>query len=183
MADAINTDSTEIWKPIPGLEGRYEASSYGRINSIARQVQYPNGSYRQVGGRILKQHVCRSTGYPSVCINAKTQNVHRLVCAAFHGTAPTAKHQVAHNDGARDNNRADNLRWADAKENAADKYKHGREQIGERAPSGKLSETQVFEIRRDYVKGYGALKRLADHYGVSSTQILHIVNRRQWTHI
>ncbi|WP_449411892.1 HNH endonuclease signature motif containing protein [Methylobacterium komagatae] len=43
--------------------------------------------------------------------------VHRLVCEAFHGPAPTPEHQVAHADGTRWNARADNLRWATRTEN------------------------------------------------------------------
>ncbi|MFD5198845.1 HNH endonuclease signature motif containing protein [Streptomyces sp. NPDC058375] len=51
--------------------------------------------------------------------------VHRLVCAAFHGR-PAAGQQAAHGNGDRWDNRADNLRWATAAENSADKRAHGR---------------------------------------------------------
>src|SRR3982751_5117101 len=47
--------------------------------------------------------------------------VHRMVAEAFHGPAPTPKHEVAHWDGDPANNRAANLRWATSKENKADR--------------------------------------------------------------
>lgn len=33
----------EAWKEIPGLEGLYEVSNYGRIKSLAREIHYQNG--------------------------------------------------------------------------------------------------------------------------------------------
>jgi hypothetical protein len=51
--------------------------------------------------------------------------VHRMVCEAFHGPAPTLTHHAAHWDGNRKNNIPNNLRWATCSENHADKIRHG----------------------------------------------------------
>lgn len=43
--------------------------------------------------------------------------VHRLVCEAFNGPAPSERAVVIHLDEDATNNRADNLRWGTQKEN------------------------------------------------------------------
>lgn len=52
-----------------------------------------------------------SGGYLRVRRRSKWASVHRLVCIAFHGQAPSPEHTVDHKDGNRKNNRADNLHW------------------------------------------------------------------------
>lgn len=46
-----------------------------------------------------------------------TERIHRIVCTAFHGDAPTAQHVVDHIDTNRQNNRPENLRWLTKLEN------------------------------------------------------------------
>lgn len=43
--------------------------------------------------------------------------VHRIVCTAFHGDAPSDQHVVDHIDTNRQNNRPENLRWLTKLEN------------------------------------------------------------------
>jgi len=56
--------------------------------------------------------------------------VHVLVATAFHGSRPSPEHEVRHLDGCKTNNRADNLAWGTAKENAMDRERHGRTRRG-----------------------------------------------------
>lgn len=112
--------SVEIWKPIPGLEGHYEASSLGRIRSLKRgkvriMSAIPNGRYLQV----------------MICMDGKygRQGIHRLVCAAFYGPASGAIH-ACHYDGDAHNNQVSNLRWGTPLENADDLRRHGRHRNG-----------------------------------------------------
>lgn len=69
--------------------------------------------------------------------------VHRLVCIAFHGPKPSEAHQVRHLNGVRSDNRADNLRWGTAAENAADRKLHGTEMaaVNGRKSADKLRAT------------------------------------------
>lgn len=53
------------------------------------------------------------------------KSIHRLVCEAWHGPAPTEKHQAAHYDCDPTNNRPENLRWATQAENLADCKRNG----------------------------------------------------------
>lgn len=90
---------TEIWKDIPGYEGRYQASNEGRIK----------GAY----GRVLKPGNCR--GYSIVNISGYgTIAVHLLVARTF---LPLPNETVNHKDGNKKNNALINLEWVTRSEN------------------------------------------------------------------
>jgi hypothetical protein len=103
----------EEWRPIPGVPG-YEASSLGRIKAPSGNVlaQHTVGK----GGRYLRVRL--SWGRRALA------RVHRLVAMAFYGPPPSPRHHAAHwNDRGHDN-RASNIRWATARENAADRMRN-----------------------------------------------------------
>ena len=56
----------EIWKDIPGYEGRYQASTYGRIRSVDREItQLGRGGQpftRRLKGRILRPAATKKKG-------------------------------------------------------------------------------------------------------------------------
>ena len=58
-------------------------------------------------------------GYRQVTYKGRNWLVHRLICEAFHGMAPSDKPECDHIDRVRDNNCADNLRWVSREENLA----------------------------------------------------------------
>lgn len=113
----------EEWRPIPGYEGVYEASSLGRVRSLARVDM--RGQARPE--RILKQATLPS-GRLQVNLyrdgKQRIFKVHRLIALAFHGT-PEPGQVVCHNDGDPANNRASNIRWGTASENQLDAVRHG----------------------------------------------------------
>jgi len=173
--------SVEVWKPIPGYEGLYEASSEGRIRSVVRWMTNSYGRFRPYGGKVLRL-VTRATGHQLVALSAgnvvKTHSVHRLVCYAFHGFPSSEKPIVLHFDGDATNNRPENLRWGTNVENEADKRRHDRNAKGERNPSAKLTIDDVQQIRAQYRRGSG--RKLAAQFGISNTQLHDIVNRKSW---
>lgn len=75
----------EVWKDIPGFEGSYQASSLGRVRSLARHVGAKGGALRFNRGRVLSQ--CNMGRYKGVVLSVsggkQTLSVHRLVCMAF----------------------------------------------------------------------------------------------------
>jgi len=130
----LSTD--EIWKPIPGYEGCYEASNLGRIRSLERLARpSPNRSNFTVPGKVLKPGITRSTGYLSVVLRfdgeSKMRTVHSLVCEAF--IAPrTGGRYVDHINGDRTDNRLKNLRYLSQSQNMLNITKPVRSKVGAR---------------------------------------------------
>ena len=79
----------EVWKPIEGYEGIYEVSSFGRVRSLDRIVDFGNENYsRQMlcKGKIMKGSISHNGYiYVSLCLqNKKVRTyIHRLVAKAF----------------------------------------------------------------------------------------------------
>lgn len=113
----------EIWHPIPGLEGYYEASSEGRIRSRDRLILHRGRGLQLRHGAILKQQ--HSCGYLNITLFGKTYRVHQLVARAFHGPQPSGTWVLHHND-IRQDNRADNLYFGSPSQNVQDAIRNGR---------------------------------------------------------
>lgn len=176
----------EEWRDIPGWEGIYRVSSEGRVQRLPRFVKTKGGSFRlHKGGKISGN--LTAAGYRNLDLvgEGRRQRIglHEAVCAAFHGDKPGESHQVRHLDGVPSHNSAANLAWGTPKENAADRELHGTDPKGERAGNSRLKDADILAIRAAYAPKYGSLSRLAREYGVTPTQILNIVSRRQWAHI
>ncbi len=168
------SDQEEVWRVIP-LDPGYEASSKGHIRNAKTGKQLKPW---RAGAGYLYVHLWRS--------RIKT-GVHRLVAYAFLGYPPSALHEVAHNDGNRENNSSTNLRWATHADNQADIRKHGTGYYhgwrGENHPTAKLNDQQVMEIRRDCRSGRTTRKAMASKFGVSRASIDQIVQGRTWKHL
>lgn len=92
---------SEIWKDIPGYEGKYSVSNLGRVWShLTHRFLKPNTNY---------------SGYHHCCLtneNGKQwYGVHRLVALAFIPN-PDNKPTVNHINENKDDNRVENLEWA-----------------------------------------------------------------------
>ena len=115
----------EIWKDVVGFENYYQVSSFGRVRSKDRVVQYVKHyatgdvhvTHRFLG-KILS--LGNSDSYQSVLLSvdghSTTHLVHRLVAIAFIPN-PENKPEVNHKDGDKHHNYADNLEWATGHEN------------------------------------------------------------------
>lgn len=111
---------SEEWRDIPGYEGYYQVSSFGRIRSLDRFV--PMMSYRR--GRMVKGGIKSAAmdkhGYLKVllCQHGMRKNrfVHQLVALAF---IPNPKNllTVNHKDETKTNNHVSNLEWMSSENN------------------------------------------------------------------
>lgn len=104
---------TEEWLPIPGYEGYYEASSFGRVRSVDRVVAGKSNSIQNRPGHILTRRF-DSKGYALVTLSKNGQSssakVSRLVAKAFLPN-PFNFPVVNHKDENKSNDAADNLEW------------------------------------------------------------------------
>ena len=136
----------EIWKDIPGYEGKYQASTEGRIRSLDYEVggknHYSGKPFtRTIPGRILRPGRYCKTGHVSVVLGRGTDGkpVHQLVMRTFVGEPPLGM-EVLHINGNPKDNRLENLRYGTRTENILDVYKQG-------GVWRKLSTDDVYAIR------------------------------------
>ena len=188
MADSQDSLDGEIWKPVPGWEGLYEASSFGRVRRLPGFVRGRGKYMRPISGGIRKTPISSRAGYRNVMLcggNGRNQTImlHIVICATFHGPKPSERHQVAHSDGNPQNNNASNLRWATALENADDRERHGKTCRGPNSGTAKLTANVIADIRRAYAADNRSSGRIAAAFGITRTQVYNIVHRKQWAHI
>lgn len=189
-------EKDERWLPVVGFEGRYEVSDRGRVRCLViNRTGGRNGSVSLRANpqsrpvpRILQLGIS-SNGYVSANLTNATVlrkyfHVHTLVAAAFIGPRPDGK-QVAHGDGCKTNNRPENLRYVTAKENAADRERHGRTRRGDKSGRAKLTEAIVREIRARYVpacRHNGALA-MSREFGVCGMVLRRAIHGVTWAHV
>jgi hypothetical protein len=104
----------EQWRDIEGYGGRYQVSNMGRVRALF--------AYRGQQAPRLLNPMQANTGYRVVSLydgsgQKHRQQVHRLVAKAFCDGYRDGLH-VNHLDENKQNNRADNLEWVTAEENA-----------------------------------------------------------------
>lgn len=160
----------EIWKPVPGCEGKYEVSSFGKVKSLNRRVPNGWGRTHSVPERILKPSFDKQ-GYERVTLCGKQLMVHRIACAAFHGPAPVDKPYALHWDDVPTNNRADNLRWGTKSDNMIDRIRNGIH------PTVKITPDDARAIYADRTSTHVELSK---KYGISDTVIGQIRLGRKW---
>lgn len=171
----------EEWRQVVGWEGLYEISNLGKVRSIKRSIKN-NLGFRSIGGGEVKPFLHKGNGYLSVNFtadgNRKQLLLHRLVLEAFVGPCPKGM-EGCHNDGNRENPKAENLRWDTRKNNHADKKEHGTWQGGEASGTSRLTEDDVRYIR----SSAEAIADLACRFNVSKGCIEKAKYRSTWRHI
>lgn len=164
------------WRGVEGFP-RYQVSSDGRARTVIGAGGWPPMS--------LTRSI-DSNGYVHIALykggRSKRCRLHRLICEAFHGPAPSPLHEVAHNDGNRQNNHHTNLRWVTMPENQHDRVRHGTAPIGEQNGRAKLTEEDVREIRALAASGIPH-RHLAEQFGVTKPCINDVVYRKNWKHV
>ena len=154
----------EIWRDIPGYEGRYQASNLGRIRSLDRRVPCCRGATRLTKGKVLKPSGQKADPHLRVVLGhgAPGSTVHSLVALTFIGPCPSGQ-EVRHLDGNPLNNRVDNLAYGTRGENILYVLRVGK-------AWRSLTAKQAKEIKDRLEKGERGID-LANEYGVSQSSI------------
>lgn len=168
----------EEWRTVECCPA-YEVSSLGRVRRSLPGKRTRVGHILSTTG-----HNVRYLGVTLVFNGVRlSAQIHRLVCEAFHGPAPSAEHQSAHENGRNHDNRSNNLSWKLPVANAADRIRHGTQTCGEATHFAKLTEQQVLEIRSRHNGRRSGYADTAADYGVDKTLIGLIIRREVWQHI
>jgi hypothetical protein len=119
----VDVTDAEVWREIPGYEGRYEVSSHGRVRSMPFWANNRWGPMLRSGK--IRAPRPNKRGYMAVDLadgtgNVERVRVHRLVLLAFVGPPSEGAPHALHKDDDRANNHVSNLYWGNQLENAAD---------------------------------------------------------------
>lgn len=107
----------EIWKDIPWMELKYQASSIGRI----RRIPHYTESKKWINQRFKPWMILKQVASTQWYLMCSLWRVHRLVCMAFHENNKE-KRTVNHIDWVVTNNKIENLEWATLSENIKHSY-------------------------------------------------------------
>lgn len=150
----------EIWKDIPGYEGRYQVSDFGGVMAAAFKQRYllRNGveAWRMTKPRLISRQITNS-GYFIVHLHLdnkrKAHTVHTLVARAFIPN-PEGLPEVNHRDGRKSNCRTINLEWSTSSGNKLHAVEHGLNTQARcvTAPSGKTYPSIAQAARGERVR-------------------------------
>lgn len=162
MKENENEKESEIWKDIPGYEGRYQASNTGKIKSM-------NYNHTGVPGILTPRD---NRGYKCVHISnsdkkCKNHFVHRLVWEAFVGPIPEGL-QINHKDENKSNNSLKNLEVMTPKENV----NYGTRNIRDALTQGKPI-AQIDIATGEILKKYPSARCARKEYGQSVTKAVN----------
>lgn len=180
-------DLKEEWKDVGGYEGSYQVSNLGRVRSLDRLVNHPNGKRKKKHkGKVLSNNSINSSGYViyrfMVDGNSRYFSGHRLVAEAF---IPN-KHnlpQVNHIDGNPSNNNVNNLEWCDASHNTKHAYKLNlaKPRIAEDNELCKVTESDIEEIINLCNKGEIKQYKIAEMFNISQSLVSMIKHKKRRT--
>lgn len=157
------TNQEEIWKDIPGYEGRYKVSSLGRIKSLKRMVNFA-GHEREVEEKI-REGVKSRNGYWRITLSKdyknKTYTIHSIVAKAFIPN-PENLPCINHINSDKDDNSVANLEWISHKNNTRHYYLNTAKNI---TPKEKVVE--LFEL---FKRGYN-INEVSRISGITKTTI------------
>lgn len=129
-----------------------------------------------------KAHKCRD-GYGHFSIGKVKTHAHRFAYFLAHGGVPEGLYVCHHcdNPGCV---KPSHLFLGTQKDNQQDSIAKGRNRPpkGERQGRSKLTENDVYEIRRLYPLGVTQVL-LAKMWGISQQHVSNVIHRQRWSHI
>ena len=152
--------TAEHWRGVPGYEGLYLISSWGRVFGVRR-------------GKLRKLNVT-DRGYLQVMLSKDGHRayllVHRLVAEVFIPN-PENKPHINHKNGDKRDNRVGNLEWCTVGENLL----HRHRVLGQ--PGGRCKPVLCLTTGRVYPSA----KAAADDLGLNRVGVTQVCNGNQKT--
>jgi hypothetical protein len=162
--EVVFDESKEVWKDVPGYEGLYQASNYGRIASI----RY---------GFKIRSIVRNPTGYLQCAFRVdnktKTFLVHVIVANTFLLKCEDCT-QVDHINNVKTDNRADNLKWVTRSDNMKNNYYRGVTTVEKQGSKGKRIE--ILDLQDNSLGIFNSLKEATLEFDVSHGNLSSICN-------
>lgn len=162
-----------MWKDVPALSGRYEASETGEIRNKTtkhiRKQRMNKYGYCQI-------NISRNDGTGK----SNTMLVHKLIAETFIPN-PDQLPEVNHIDGDKSNNHVSNLEWCTKSDNQKHAHKLGLSHVyhGEDHPCAKLTNEEVKQVKQMYMEGVSQQK-IADFFHVSNTTVRRVLNGERY---
>lgn len=162
----------EEWKNIEGYEGLYQISSYGRVKSVERVVEYIYKGKKR--SRFAKEKLLKygevKRGYLYVCLwnngEYKCLFVHKLVAKAFVPN-PNDYNVVHHIDHNPKNNRVENLIWMTNEQH----YLEHLNERGEAVRNSKSITVYQYTLNRKLVAVWKSASEAAKTLGLEKSAI------------
>ena len=171
----------EVWQDIPGYEGLYQASTYGRVRSLDRIAS--NGQAMILyKGRTLSLNL-GTDGYYHTSLyrdgRRKQVSVHVILASIF---LPKrfGKTQVNHKDEKKLNNTIDNLEWMSPKENANYGTRNIRV-IKTKKERGLIKKVSMIDLEGNFIKSFDSILEAADFVHGKSSNICCCCNNKAKT--
>lgn len=161
----------ERWKDIPGFEGYYQISNYGRLKSFK---QYSNG-------KILKL-TNKNGDYFSIVLqaggNVRSTRIHRLVAEAFISNGCNYP-EVNHIDGDKQNNHFTNLEWCTRSQNIRHSLVLNPNQLNNLKQYNQClrpKAIQMYDKQRSFVRLFKNGADASRETGICQRNILQVCN-------
>lgn len=166
-------ENQEIWKDIPGYEGKYQASNLGKVRKVNGR-NYISGKVfrRKIKGEVLKPGRFCKSGHLVLGHGMNGKPVNQLVALTFLGPLPKGR-EVLHKNGNPTDNRVENLRYSTRRDNILDVLYQGK-------AWRKLTIEDVHQIRFGLATGITGAE-LAKMYNISQQEISKIKRGRTFS--
>lgn len=171
----------EVWKDIPDYEGRYQASSLGRIKSLKRET---NNQYCKEDIILkIKRH---KNGYLFAALykNGKQKDIsiHRLVATTFlenKNNYPC----INHINGNKEDNSVSNLEWCSYSHNTKEAFKTGLMKpnykvLRENSKKSAIKVLQIDKITKKVIREWDSMKEAEDTLHIT-THINEVISGRR----